>query len=553
MTARRLAIGVLFVTLLFDVWWRGHTFAGTIRDKFGFAPWPVVAEAEPLDCDEAIYAYIGKRLTRGDVMYRDLTENKPPLGYWLFALAVAIGGANETCIRVMPLPMVLLTIVMVWSIAYRVSGPLAASVAAPVYALMSTDPYLYGNGANMEHALNLFGTAALWVVVRSWSSSSRRAWWIAGALVGAASLVKQVAVLPIVLLAIALMLRSSSDNRRRPISTRLVDVASLFAGFAMAWAVAMGVLLIQSAGAAAYEDIVRYGGAMATDTPADPLQYSFFVRGIVGNTDPQGILPWPFGKTQGRAWWAAGCWPLWGVSLVATGWAVASRRSLLRLAGWWTIAAWVEVAMPRLFWQHYYLVPLPGVAIVVGSLFQSAAGGRRPRDVMIAIVVLIAMASTIAIQVRDYLFVKPGDATTRTKGGGQWVVLREVGRELKRRTKTWDAPHLTVWGIQSPVMFYSGLDGTTRQVFTDPLIAAFPNGGHPQVDPRLDRTLADLRGRRPELIFLGARPFPALAKLLREGYVNVPFAIRGWVLPSRPLWVRRDRVEAFAETEGEPR
>ena len=40
MTARRLAIVVLFVTLLFDVWWRGHTFAGTIRDKFGFAPWP---------------------------------------------------------------------------------------------------------------------------------------------------------------------------------------------------------------------------------------------------------------------------------------------------------------------------------------------------------------------------------------------------------------------------------------------------------------------------------------------------------------------------------
>ena len=26
----------------------------------------------------------------GDVMYRDLTENKPPLGYWLYALAVAV-------------------------------------------------------------------------------------------------------------------------------------------------------------------------------------------------------------------------------------------------------------------------------------------------------------------------------------------------------------------------------------------------------------------------------------------------------------------------------
>ena len=32
-------------------------------------------------------------------MYRDLTENKPPLGYWLYTLAVALGGYNELTIR----------------------------------------------------------------------------------------------------------------------------------------------------------------------------------------------------------------------------------------------------------------------------------------------------------------------------------------------------------------------------------------------------------------------------------------------------------------------
>ena len=51
--------------------------------------------SEPLDCDEAAYAYIGHRLLKGDVMYRDLTENKPPLGYWLYALAVALGGSTS--------------------------------------------------------------------------------------------------------------------------------------------------------------------------------------------------------------------------------------------------------------------------------------------------------------------------------------------------------------------------------------------------------------------------------------------------------------------------
>ena len=113
-------------------------------------------EAEPLDCDESAYAYIGRRLVRGDVLYRDLTENKPPGGYWLYALAVALGGANEQTIRFMPLPFVLATLGLVWWLGLRLRGRGAAASPALTYAIVSTDPYLFGNGANMEHFLNLF-------------------------------------------------------------------------------------------------------------------------------------------------------------------------------------------------------------------------------------------------------------------------------------------------------------------------------------------------------------------------------------------------------------
>ena len=75
------------------------------RDAIGIDLWPASAGAsEPLDCDEAAYAYIGHRILRGDVMYLDLTENKPPLGYWLYTLTVALGGYHELAIRVMPIP-----------------------------------------------------------------------------------------------------------------------------------------------------------------------------------------------------------------------------------------------------------------------------------------------------------------------------------------------------------------------------------------------------------------------------------------------------------------
>src|SRR5690606_31391888 len=99
----------LLAILVFAFWWRGHTFAPSVREALGISPWPVVAaRSEPLDCDEAAYAYMGHRMVgHGDVLYRDLSENKPPGGYWLYALAVALGGYGEWAVRLLPIPLVL--------------------------------------------------------------------------------------------------------------------------------------------------------------------------------------------------------------------------------------------------------------------------------------------------------------------------------------------------------------------------------------------------------------------------------------------------------------
>jgi len=100
-TPRWAFLGLLLILAL-DVWLRGHTFGPTLRDRWGLHLYPVTgAESEPLDCDEAAYAYMGRRIVHGDILYRDLTENKPPLGYALYALAVATAytGAFALIVR----------------------------------------------------------------------------------------------------------------------------------------------------------------------------------------------------------------------------------------------------------------------------------------------------------------------------------------------------------------------------------------------------------------------------------------------------------------------
>ncbi len=559
----------LILVCVFDVWWRGHTIGPTIRDLVGFAPYPVVVgRAEPLDCDEAAYAYIGQGISRGRVMYRDLSENKPPLGYWLYALTVAAGGANEPAIRVMPIAPVLMTIGLVWWVARRLRGNLTAILASGLFALLSTDPYLFGNGANMEHFLNLFGMLGLAALVRSWGEPNpkvRRGWIaLAGAGVALGALVKQVAAINGPVFAAALLFASPRPGRTK-VRTVLGDWLALVVGFAGPCLVAVAVLVAQGAGRDAYEDVVNYGSALATIKVPDAFAPPRWVRWITGNADPSGRLPPPFGRTNYLVWWGVGSWPTWLAAAPATFWLLFRPRSAApdRVVAAWTVAASVQVTLPGLFWQHYYLLPTPGLALVVAvatadagrwvvSSLRSKRLGRSLVAALASIALLAAIGWTIRLQVRDYLLVPPEELTARYKGGAQWVALRDLGRELGRRSSVWAGgpPSLYIWGWQSPLHFYSGLASPTRHFFADPLLEDYSRGFHradPRVRPRVERIARDLEARPPGLILVARPAFDELRRFLNDrGYrrsamtglnINSPDGIG--------LWVDRDHFAEF--------
>ena len=554
---------------LFDVWWRGHTIGPTIRDLVGFAPYPVVAgRAEPIDCDEAAYAYIGQGITGGAVMYRDLSENKPPLGYWLYAATVALGGAHELTIRLMPLVPVLATIALVWWVARRLRGGAAAVLAAGLFALLSTDPYLFGNGANMEHFLNLFGALGLAALIRSWGEPNprvRRAWIAAaGASVALGTLVKQVAAIdgPLVALALLVATRSVGQARWRTLAG---DWLALIGGFAGPCLVAVGVLVAQGAGRDAIADVVEYGSALASLKVPDAGAPPRWVRWLTGNADPSGRLPPPFGRTDYLVWWGTGSWPIWLAAVPATGWlwCRAGRSAPDRIVAAWTLAAWVQVALPGLFWQHYYLLPTPGLALVIALATADAARrgaaalrARRPGAVLgaslVGLALLGAIGGLVRLQVRDYLLVPAEELTRRYKGGGQWVVLRDLGRELGRRSAAWgdQPPGLYIWGWQSPLHFYSGLASPTRHFFADPLLEDYARGFHhadPRVRPRVERITRDLEAHPPGLILVARPPFAALRRFLADrGYRRSPLTGLSVTSPDGiGLWVDRDHFAAF--------
>ena len=552
---RRWSIVGLLAVLIFDVWLRCHTVGPSLKAKLGVDLYPITDSAsEPLDCDEAIYAYIGNRIAHGSVMYRDMTENKPPGGYWVYALAVTLFGPNELTVRLMPIPLVLATIALVWWIALRLRGPGSAVVAALIYAVVSTDPFLFGNGANMEHIINLFATASLACLVVCWERPGRLGVLTAGVCVGMASLVKQVAIVHALVYVVALLLRATKMTEEgealRSILSRIIDVVALVLGIALVWGCAAGVVARQGAARDAYEDIFRYGRALATETPPPPNAPPKWMRWVTGNADPQGNLPWPFGKTDYLVWWGTGSWPVWVATVPALAWLLfgPGRTGPRQLTASWTLSAWIQVALPGLFWQHYYLLPVPGLAICVAVFLGDQFAMTRKEVLRILLAVLIVPAVLAALgwtawrQWQEYLHVPPQQLTVRDKGGAQWIENRRLGLDLGRRAKRWENPRLFIWGWQAPLYFYSGLEPATKQLFADDFIRAFADGNHSLVRPRIERIMADLNAEPPAIIFTGYPPFPALRKLLDERYLRSSRA------PG--LWIERSKYGEF-EAAGE--
>lgn len=532
----------LIAVLAFTVWYRAHTFGPTV----GVPLWPAMSgPSEPLDCDEAIYAHMGRRILAGDVLYRDLTENKPPLGYWIYATPVKLLGDTETAIRLLPIPFVLATIAAVWWIAMRFAGPFAGGLAAFLAAILTTDPYLFGNGSNMEHFMNAFSVASLALMVFGWDRGKAWPFLAAGAALGAATLVKQIGVLPMAVYGLALLARRSKEGVK--------GVVGLGLGFGLTLAAAVLVLWLQGAGRDAYVDVIQFGRAMATDVAPEPGAPPGWIRWLTGNADPKGVLPWPFGNTDYLVWWARGSWPAW-LALAPCLFHLAfapTTSPTRRLAAGWIVASLAEVALPGMYWPHYYLLATPGLALALGVTAGDCLAelSRRFRVVDLAGLGLVAAATiaTVGLEVRDYLLCPPQELTVRYKGGGQWVVLRELGKELDRRKIVFDDPKLYVWGWQSPLFFYGKLDGASRHLFVDNLLRDFADRPHPLITPRVAEIMDDLRAKRPPLIFVGYPPFPALRAFLTEGYLPSQLVPSGNGLG---LWVAKEKYAVFEQFDG---
>ena len=157
---------------------------------------------EPADWDVGCYAVIGHELNLCGSLYRDVWDIKPPGIFWTYALAERLAGYGDGEVYMLAVVSSIATMLGVWW-AGASAGMTAGLVAAAAFTVVGGDMGLDANRPNTEAFIN---AGVAWAIALLVNWKHRRSWLRAlalGALLGATTLYKQVAVAPAGLLVLA--------------------------------------------------------------------------------------------------------------------------------------------------------------------------------------------------------------------------------------------------------------------------------------------------------------------------------------------------------------
>lgn len=464
----------------------------------------VVSIAEPLGIDQSLWASAVRAMSRGQLLYQDVWEQRPPGIYFVYLWAFQIFGWTAAAVAWVDILAATVATCLIWAIGRRTAGPLVGAAAAALYAVFTMPAWLYGHGGFLERSVSetfiivCVATAAL-CVVRARDGAELPWVFGAGLAAGTALVFKPNAglYLPAFLVWLALY----GDATRGPARERAVrGLAAAAAGAIVVPALTLLWLWRHDLLAEARIAVVDFNRFYVGQGFA-PAQYALdFSRAV-------------FLRIKTEPLWFAGT-----VGAVVAVTDLARRRRLPPLAGltiiWGAAATLVIVVNGARLFNSYFMQALPPLALLAAWLLAEPRQSRARRAVTIA--VLVGM-SAMAVR-RDYL------GRVWTWAAADFAALRgtidratylekfggygnnrgysarandELAEYLRRRTDPGD--RIFLLGISGAGVYFSA-DRLPAHRFLR--VNFFVEMDFPDERFRLDRVAADLRQDLPRyLIF----------------------------------------------------
>jgi hypothetical protein len=110
--------------------------------------------AQPLGIDQSLWASAVRGMARGQLLYRDVWEQRPPAIYWVYLGAFELFGWVSSSVAWLDLLAAAVTTFCVYLVGRSLSTTTTAGAAAALYAAMTMPAWLYGYGGFLERAVS---------------------------------------------------------------------------------------------------------------------------------------------------------------------------------------------------------------------------------------------------------------------------------------------------------------------------------------------------------------------------------------------------------------
>jgi 4-amino-4-deoxy-L-arabinose transferase-like glycosyltransferase len=476
---------------------------------------PSLLHPQPID-SEAMYSVVANEIVDGGRPYIDAVERKPPLLFWTYAAVFTIAGKfNWKALHIVALVWTLCAMAGLYVIGSKLSDRNTGLIAALFYSVFQP----WGTWKNLsfdgEMLMNLPIIWAWAIALGRSSSRLRPELFAAGALLGAAFLLKQPAAIAAVPLGLYLLLPRYRASRSLTRINSIIQATTFTAGF---FAV-LGLVTI-----ALWKQGILHDAFYWTIADHD-VPHVFWHKGIVNTLT-----------------FVAACLPLVIGAILACRdkdeiWAgkTAERTALLGLLAVSAIGA----AAGARFYPHYYVQLIPPLVLLAAPYY--ARLWSRTIQLPNWLLRPAVTYAWLVLTVIAFLIIHWTGLASRR-------VPSEAGRYLFTHSSPDDK--IFVWGQTPEIYLHARRRPACRYITTFPLTGYVFGGPIPGFDTRSRilpgawSTLEQDFARNPPTYIVDVHPdpksaqypvknFPILAKLLAERYQPVAHTAEGVIYQMR--------------------
>jgi hypothetical protein len=461
--------------------------------------------AQPLGIDQGLWASAVRGMERGQLLYQDVWEQRPPGIYWIYLAGFKVLGWSSSTVAWLDIAAATLTTLAIFCIGRALSGALTGAVAAALYSALTMPSWLFGNGGFLERSVSetfivVCVSLAAWCAVAFRARGTLPLAAGVGFFAGAAVALKPNAgVYFPALLGWMWLYRLDGMGRARetvgPPLVAAVLASAIAPAAALLWLAALGLL---AEARVAVIDFNRF--YVSEGFTLGGYAYAFADR--------------VFLRMKTEPIWLAG-----SIGAVVAVWELARSRRLPPLAGltvlWGGAAAlMIMVNGVRLF-NSYFIPAMVPLSLLAAWLLTDAVRGSLPRKVIAG---AAALGMVIILVQRNYpariLNTLRPDIRMLRGTMDRTAYLERFGgyannRGYSARGNAELAAYVRAHTVPEDRIFLFGINGAEVYFASDRLTAHrflrvnfYVETDFPDPRFRLDAVVADLAARRPRyLIF----------------------------------------------------